>query len=80
MPSSERRLRRRFWLEAGLAGLTGALFVLTVLWHDWLEALGLDPDHHNGSVEWLLVAALFVLCAALSRSAQVEWRRTAAAT
>jgi hypothetical protein len=71
-----RKVRARFWVEAGL---TGALFVLTLFWHDWLEALGFDPDNHSGTVEWLIVAALFVLCVVLSFSARLEWRRAAIA-
>jgi hypothetical protein len=77
--SSRSRLRRRFWFETGLAGLTGALFVLTLFWHDWLEALGFDPDHHNGSAEWLIVGGLFVLFVVFVASARVEWRRAALA-
>jgi DMSO/TMAO reductase YedYZ heme-binding membrane subunit len=75
----KRQVRARFWVETVLASVTGALFVLTLFWHDWLEALGFDPDNHNGTVEWLIVAALFVLCAAFAVSARLEWRRTAPA-
>jgi len=74
-----RKVRARFWAETGLAGLTGALFVLTLFWHDWLEAFGFDPDNHSGTVEWLIVAALCVLCVLLSFSARLEWRRAAIA-
>jgi hypothetical protein len=46
-------VRKRFWLEAGLAMLTGALAIITLFWRDWIEALtGFDPDHQNGSLEW----------------------------
>ena len=79
MGNADRRVRTRFWVEAGLAALTGALFVLTLFWHDWLEAFGFDPDNHNGTVEWLIVAALFVLCVVFAFSARVEWRRAAVA-
>jgi hypothetical protein len=79
MGNVDRRVRARFWVEAGLAALTGGLFVLTFFWHDWLEAFGFDPDHHNGTVEWLVVAALLGLCVVLSFSARLEWRRTAIA-
>lgn len=77
MPTSKPKVRARFWVETVLAALTGAVFVLTLFWHDWLEALGFDPDNHNGAVEWLIVAALFVLCAAFAVSARLEWRRAA---
>jgi hypothetical protein len=38
--------------------------VLTIFWPDWIEALtGYDPDRHDGSVEWLIVIALFFIFA-----------------
>jgi hypothetical protein len=79
VPPARRQIRVRFWIETALAGLTGALFVLTLFWRDWLEVLGFDPDHHNGAAEWLIVAALFVLCLGLSVVARLEWRRAALA-
>ena len=43
-----------------LAGFCGALAVLTVFWPDWIEGLtGYDLDQHEGTVEWLIVIALF---------------------
>lgn len=69
-------IRTRFWLEACLAGLCGFLALLTVFWRDWIEATtGFDPDHHSGSVEWIIVAGLLVLCLALSVVARVERHR-----
>ena len=45
-------------LEALVALAAGALGIITMFWHDWIEALtGWDPDQHNGSAEWLIVAA-----------------------
>jgi undecaprenyl pyrophosphate phosphatase UppP len=53
-------------LEAGIACVAGALGILTAFWHDWIEALtGWDPDHHNGSVEWLIVLVLLVIAVSL---------------
>jgi len=74
---SERRRRRRFWFEAALASATGLLFIVTLFWHDWLEAFGVDPDHGNGSVEWLVVAVFLVVCVGCTAVARVEWRRAA---
>jgi hypothetical protein len=44
-----------------IAAFCGGLAVLTIFWPDWIEELtGYDPDQHAGSVEWLIVVALFV--------------------
>jgi hypothetical protein len=64
-------------VESALAGLLGALSVLALLWHDWIEALGFDPDQHDGSAEWFIVLALFVLFVAFAVPARLEWRRAA---
>ena len=77
MRESHRRVRARFWVESAVAALTGVLSVLTLFWHDWLEASGVDPDSHDGSAELLIVAALLVLCAVFAVAARLEWRRTA---
>jgi hypothetical protein len=73
-------VRVRFWVEAGLATLSGFLGVLTLFTRDWIEALtGFDPDNHNGSFEWAIVAALFLVCLLLSIAARADWRRLTAA-
>jgi hypothetical protein len=73
-------MRARFWIEAGLAVLTGSLAILTIFWRDWIEALtGFDPDHHNGSVEWAIVVGLAIICVAVAVAARAEWRRSAVA-
>ena len=70
----------RFWLETVMATMTGALLVLTLVTRDWIEAVfGVDPDQHNGSLEWLLVAVLLAATLALSASARAEWRKVRAA-
>jgi hypothetical protein len=69
-------VRMRFWVEAGLATLCGFLAILTLFTRDWIEALtGFDPDNHNGSFEWMIVAALFLVCILLSFAARADWRR-----
>jgi hypothetical protein len=69
-------IRTRFWVEAGLAALCGFLAVLTLFTRDWIEALtGFDPDNHNGSFEWMIVAALFLVCILFSIAARAHWRR-----
>ena len=59
-------LRRRFWLETGMAIVTCVLFVVTLLYRDWIEVVfGVDPDNRSGVLEWLIVGALFVVTIAL---------------
>jgi hypothetical protein len=77
--STQRKMRARFWVETALAALTGALFLLTLFWRDWIEVFGFDPDNHSGTVEWLIVAGLCALFVAFALSARLEWRRTALA-
>jgi hypothetical protein len=75
-----RRSRVRVRLETAMAVFAGALGILTIFWHDWIEALtGWDPDHHNGSFEWLIVAALLVIAAAMGLLARRHWRMLTAA-
>jgi hypothetical protein len=72
------KVRARLWLETALASLCGFLAVSTLFNREWIEALtGFDPDHHDGSLEWALVAGLFLLSAALAAAARAEWRRPA---
>jgi DMSO/TMAO reductase YedYZ heme-binding membrane subunit len=73
MPSG---LRHRFWLESILGSITGVVAVVTLFWHDWIEAVfGVDPDKGNGSAEWLVVLILLILTVALAVGARLEWRR-----
>lgn len=63
-------LRGRFWLELALAAIAVVLFVLTLVWHDWIEAFGIEPDGGNGSLEWVVVgvfAVAAVVCGGLAR-------------
>jgi hypothetical protein len=79
MSALDTPVRWRFWFESALASLTGVLGVVTLLWHDWLEAFGWDPDHGNGSVEWAIVAGLLVACLTSTMVARTEWRRAVTA-
>jgi hypothetical protein len=70
------QLRMRFWVEAVLAGVSGFLFVLTLAWRDWIEAVfRVDPDHHSGSLEWAIVAALLAITLLATMLARAERRR-----
>ena len=76
-----RNFRPLFWIEVGLAALTGLLALITPVFPDWIEAVsGWDPDQHDGSVEWMIVIGLFVVTVALVAAAALEWRRTASAS
>jgi undecaprenyl pyrophosphate phosphatase UppP len=69
-------LRRRFLVETVAGSITGCLAVVTLFWHDWIEAVfGVDPDRGNGSAEWLVVVALFIVTVILAVGARLEWRR-----
>ena len=46
-----RNVRARFWLESTLGGISAILFLITLVWPDWIELiLKVDPDRGNGSV------------------------------
>lgn len=73
----KQQLRRRFWLEVGMASITGILFLVTLVWKDWIEVVfGAEPDAGNGMLEWLIVGILLVVTIALFSMAGYEWRRT----
>jgi hypothetical protein len=70
------QLRQRFWIEVALASVSAALFVLTLLWKDWIELVfRIDPDAGSGAVEWSIVALTLALTIAFSVAARLEWRR-----
>jgi hypothetical protein len=76
-----RRVRSRFWLELGLASLTGILLLVTLASREWIEAVtGWDPDRHSGSLEWGIVLGLLALTALAAGIAHAEWRRSLPAT
>jgi hypothetical protein len=69
-------LRYRFWLESSLGLITGAVAIITLFWHDWIETIfGIDPDQGSGSAEWLVVAILLAVTSVLFIGARLEWRR-----
>jgi hypothetical protein len=70
------RATRRFWIEAGLACVSAVALLLTVVWHDWIELVfRVDPDHGNGTAEWLVVLITASATVASSTLAVTEWRR-----
>jgi hypothetical protein len=78
------KMRKRLIVaETAVAGLVGLLALSTIFWRDWLEVLfGWDPDHHSGTAELALIAALAVtslLLGCIARWQVVRWRRASAA-
>ena len=70
-----RRSKVRAQLETAVALFAGMLGILTIFWHDWIEALtGWDPDQHNGTVEWIVVVGLLAVSAAIGLVARRHWR------
>ena len=77
----KKSIRLRFWVELGLATVTATLFVITLLWRDWIEIVfRVDPDNGSGALEWLIVGALLAVTVALFVMARLEWRRARTAT
>ena len=73
-----RTLRRRYWFELGLAVLAGALAVLTLVNHEWIEvAFGVDPDQGSGALEWGIVFATAGIAVISGLAARAERRRVA---
>lgn len=70
----------RIGLETAIALFAGALGVMTVFWHDWIEDLtSWDPDQHSGAFEWLIVVVLLAVAAVAGAAARRDWSlRTAA--
>jgi hypothetical protein len=65
-----------FGIETALACGALTLAVITAIWQDWIEiVLGVDPDKHSGSLEWLVVAACLAIAATCGVAAQAQWRR-----
>jgi hypothetical protein len=77
--SSMVKASARFWVEAALAVVGGALGLLTVVWRDWIEAiLGVEPDGGDGSLEWGIATLLLAASLTFGLLARAEWRRRTA--
>jgi hypothetical protein len=67
----------RFWIEVALASLTGALTILTLLSHEWIELVfGVEPDGGDGSLEWAIVGVLLLTTVVFAVLARSEWQRS----
>jgi hypothetical protein len=70
-----------FKAEAAAGALFGLLGVVTIFWRDWIEAIfGWDPDHHSGSLEWVIVAGLLLAAVLLGFLARRSYRSLRLAT
>jgi hypothetical protein len=67
--------RMRYRLEVIGAAVTGLAAAITAIVPDWIEEVfHVDPDSGNGSLEWLIVAALALATVTLSALAWRERR------
>ncbi|SES49277.1 hypothetical protein SAMN04487983_107718 [Streptomyces sp. yr375] len=74
-------VRSRFWVETALGAVSGLLFLVTLIWRDWIELVfGVEPDAGSGAVEWLIVAVAALVTVLCVLGARAEWRRTHPAT
>jgi hypothetical protein len=68
--------RARYRLEGIGAAATGLAAAITAIVPDWIEEVfHVDPDSGNGSLEWLVVAALALATVTLGALAWGERRR-----
>lgn len=73
-----RTLPARFWFEAISAALGLALFAVTLVSREWIEALtGWDPDKGNGSMEVFIAVGLLAVAAISYFAAWRDYRRVA---
>jgi len=66
-------MRQRYWIEAGVAVVSGFLLLLTLVTREWIEALfHVDPDGGSGSLEWLIVGGLVAMALTSGLLARAE--------
>ena len=76
----DRKLPARFWFEAVSGAVGLALFILTLLSREWIEALtGWGPDGGNGSLEIVIAVGLLAISAVSFFVARRDYRRAAVA-
>jgi hypothetical protein len=69
-------LRNRSWVETALGAATTILTAITLISREWIEVVfGVDPDHGNGALEWMIIAVLAAASVAFGVLARVEWGR-----
>jgi DNA-binding CsgD family transcriptional regulator len=71
-----RNIRRRLWVTASSAFVSGILSVITPIWPKWIEWIfGSAPDNGDSYLEWAIVICLVTTTTVLSFVAVGEWRR-----
>ena len=74
----EQQLYRRVRIESTLACVSAALFVATLIYPEWIEALtGLEPDAGSGALELLVSAVFLVVAIGLALLSRRDRRRLA---
>jgi hypothetical protein len=68
--------RKRLWVALAAASASGVMSIVTICYPDWIEFLtGIDPDHQDGSFEWVIAAAFFAGAVSAANVARGEWQR-----
>jgi hypothetical protein len=76
VPTLAQALRNRFWVETVLGSATTILTAITLISREWIEIVfGVDPDHGNGALEWMIIAVLAAASVAFGVLARMEWGR-----
>jgi hypothetical protein len=71
--------RTRLRVEAALAAISAALFVLALVFPTWIEAAtGLEPDAGSGALELVVSGALLLVAIGSALLARRDRRRLAA--
>lgn len=71
-----RDVRTRAWIETVAAAVSGILFLVTLVWRDWIERLfGVNPDTGSGALEWVIVFVALCATVGFSLLARSDWRR-----
>ena len=66
----------RFYGEVVLGTAAALLFVVTLVWNDWIEMVfRVDPDAGDGGLEKAICLALLALAVGSAWFARTEWRR-----
>jgi hypothetical protein len=70
------QVHRRLRIEVALAAVSVFLFVLTLITREWVEFIfRVDPDHGDGSFEWLIFAVTAIVAIVAALLARADWRR-----